>query len=101
MKKVNTGLARLVPAGLSLTEINHTSYDVACYIQSKIVPDYKEKRGIQPRKRNVEPVGMEKGTTWKNKSAKVRQRSHNYMEENHTQPLTEFAPENKIKKIQN
>ena len=95
VKRVNTGLTRMVPAGLSLTEINHTNYGAAWYIQSKIVPNYKEKRGIQPKKSNVEPV-------WKKKlhgkinqlRAEISQISNYMRDQNHSQSLLQ-----KVRKI--
>lgn len=56
VKRVNTGLARMVQVGICLTEVNHNNYGAAWYIQSKIVPDYKERRGIQPKGKNPVPA---------------------------------------------
>ena len=59
LKKVNTGLTRITPIDSTLTEINHTNYGAAWYVQSKLAPEHTQgSRDASRRNRNKVP-------TWK------------------------------------
>ena len=59
LRRVGDILQDLIPIGISVTELNHTHFGAALYIQRQLVPDFDEKR---PRK---DASNMKKDAPWK------------------------------------
>ena len=55
LKRVNIGLKKMIPLDATLPELNHANYGAAWLIQSKITPEYAERKKDKPRNKNVVP----------------------------------------------
>ena len=67
IKRVNTGLTKIVPKTSTLTQLNQASYGAAWYVQSRMAPGFAEKTSSNNKKRNQTPKWKYDKTTKINK----------------------------------